>query len=152
MIAACNTILTAAGLCFFHVPNIALLSVIVFFCGFIPILGLFISSVPILLFGAQVGGLTLIFKLMLFIAAVHAVEAYILNPKITADVLHVHPILILVLLLIGERFFGIWGMVVGVPVGYYLISVLTKKDDSVSETQDETGQKSPASAPRPGKS
>jgi len=37
IIAVCNTILTAIGLWFFDVPNIALLSTIVCFCGFIPI-------------------------------------------------------------------------------------------------------------------
>ncbi|MCX6998322.1 MAG: AI-2E family transporter [Kiritimatiellaeota bacterium] len=132
IIATCNTILTAAGLWYFNVPNIALLSAIVFLCGFIPILGTFLSSIPILLFGIQHGGLDLMIKLVALIALVHAFEAYLLNPKITADVLHVHPLLILVLLLLGERFFGIWGMVVGVPIGYYVITVLTKKDDHLA--------------------
>ena len=132
IIATCNTILTAAGLWCFDVPNIALLSAIVFLCGFIPILGTFLSSIPILLFGIQHGGLDLMIKLVALIALVHAFEAYLLNPKITADVLHVHPLLILVLLLLGERFFGIWGMVVGVPIGYYVISVLIKKDEHLT--------------------
>ena len=68
-------------------------------------------------------------KLIALIAAVHAFEAYILNPKITGGVLHMHPLMVLVLLLIGERFFGIWGMVVGVPIGYYLVTVLTMPED-----------------------
>ena len=129
VIATCNTLLTAIGLFFLGVPNIALLSTIVFFCGFIPILGTFISSIPILLFGIQVGGLPMVFKIVAFVALIHAFEAYVLNPKITADILHIHPILVLVLLVIGERFFGIWGMVVGVPIGYYIISVLIENDD-----------------------
>lgn len=130
MIAAANTVLTALGLWFFNVPNIALLSSIVFVCGFIPILGTFISSVPILLFAIQAGGLALMGKLIVLIALVHAFEAYVLNPKITGGVLHMHPLMVLVLLLIGERFFGIWGMVVGVPIGYYLVTVLTMPDDA----------------------
>jgi len=131
VIASCNTLLTAAGLWFFGVPNIALLSTIVFFCGFIPILGTFLSSIPILLFGIQAGGLPLAFKLIVLIFAVHSVEAYVLNPRITANILHVHPLLVLVLLLLGERFFGIWGMVVGVPIGYYIISVLAGRDETM---------------------
>lgn len=131
IIASCNTLLTAAGIWFFEVPNIALIMTIVFLCGFIPILGTFISSIPIVIFGIQVGGFLLVVKLIILIAIVHAFEAYILNPKITGNVLHVHPILVLVLLLIGERFFGVWGMVAGVPIGYYIISVLTKKEENV---------------------
>ena len=132
IIALCNTVLTAIGMWYFDVPNIALLSVVVCFCGFIPILGTFLSSVPILLFGVQAGGLALLVKLIALIALVHAFEAYVLNPRITAGVLHVHPILVLVLLLIGERFFGIWGMVLGVPLGYYVIKVLTTKDEALA--------------------
>lgn len=131
IIAVCNTVLTATGLWLFDVPNIALLSTIVFFCGFIPILGTFLSSIPILLFGVQVGGLVLIFKLVVLITIVHAFEAYVLNPRITAKILRVHPILVLILILVGERFFGIWGMVVGVPIGYYVISVLTEQEEGL---------------------
>lgn len=139
IIAVWNTILTAGGLWFFDVPNIALLSTVVFFCGFIPILGTFLSSVPILLFGVQVGGLPLMLKLVALITAVHAFEAYVLNPKITANILHIHPILVLILLLLGERFFGIWGMVVGVPIGYYIISVIMEKDDDMPAESPEKG-------------
>lgn len=136
IIAACNTLLTVVGLWAFEVPNIALLSTIVFFCGFIPILGTFLSSIPIVIFGLQVGGLPLVLKLILFVMAIHAFEAYVLNPKITADVLHFHPILVLVILLVGERFFGIWGMVVGVPVGYYILKVITRRDDGLPSDAD----------------
>jgi len=139
IIAACNTALTAAGLWIFGVPNIALLSTVVFFCGFIPILGTFLSSVPILLFGVQVGGLPLMLKLLALIAVVHAFEAYVLNPKVTANILHVHPILVLILLLLGERFFGIWGMVVGVPIGYYIITIIIEKDDDLPSESPEKG-------------
>lgn len=132
IIATCNTLLTAAGIWFFNVPNIALIMTVVFLCGFIPILGTFLSSIPIMIFAIQTGGLILVFKLIVLIAVVHAFEAYVLNPKITGNVLHVHPILVLILLLVGERFFGIWGMVVGVPIGYYVISVLTRKDENLA--------------------
>ncbi|WP_051328001.1 AI-2E family transporter [Desulfatirhabdium butyrativorans] len=128
LIATCNTILTFVGIWFFQVPNIALITIIVFFCGFIPILGTFLSSIPIIIFGIQAGGMPLVMKLIALIIGVHTIEAYGLNPNITGNVLHVHPILVLILLLIGERFFGIWGMVVGVPVGYYIIRMLTRPE------------------------
>ncbi len=130
VIATCNTIFTAIGLWYFQVPNIALLSTIVFLCGFIPILGTFLSSIPIMIFGIQVGGLPLVLNLVIFVAAIHAFEAYVLNPKITGDILHMHPIVILILLLIGQRFFGIWGMIVGVPIGCYIITVLSTKEEN----------------------
>jgi predicted PurR-regulated permease PerM len=129
IIATVNTVLTAAGLWLFDVPNIALLSTIVFVCGFIPILGTILSSIPILLFAVQAGGLLLMTKLIVLVAAIHALEAYVLNPRITGGILRIHPLLVLVLLLLGERFGGVWGMVVGVPIGYYLIEVLTQPEE-----------------------
>lgn len=132
VIATCNTIFTAIGLWYFQVPNIALLSTIVFLCGFIPILGTFLSSIPILIFGIQVGGLPLVLNLIIFVAAIHAFEAYVLNPKITGDILHMHPLVILILLLVGQRFFGIWGMIVGVPIGCYIITVLSTKEENIN--------------------
>lgn len=140
-IAACNTVLTVAGLWFFGVPNLALLSTIVFLCGFIPVLGTFLSGIPILLFALQVGGMLLVLQLIVVIALVHAFEAYVLNPHITGNVLNVHPILVLVLLLVGERFFGLWGMILGVPIGYYIIRVLAERDESlppISESAPQT--------------
>jgi predicted PurR-regulated permease PerM len=137
IISAVNTILTAAGLFFFHVPNVAILSMLVFACGFIPILGTLISSVPILVIALQVGGFLLALKILVLLVVLHSFGIYILNPKITAGFFHVHPILILVLLLVGERFFGIWGMVIGVPVGYYVLSVLTRPEDAPADALPE---------------
>ena len=133
IIASCNTIITTTGAWFFHVPNIGLIMTIVFLCGFVPIFGTFLSAIPLLLFGLQVGGLSVVFKLMILVALVHAFEAYVLNPKITGNLLNIHPILVLILLLVGERFFGMWGMVVGVPIGYYIITVLIRKDEAPME-------------------
>lgn len=129
LIASANTVLTGVGLWYYDVPNLALLSSVVFLCGFIPIVGTFISSLPILLFTVQAGGVALAMKMVALLVVVHALEAYVLNPRITAGVLRAHPLLVLGLLLIGERFFGLWGLVVGVPIGYYVISVLTMKDE-----------------------
>ncbi|GEM_PF-625274 len=139
IIATCNTVLTAIGLWYFQVPNIALLSAIVFICGFIPILGTFMSSVPILLFGIKVGGIALAVKLIAFVALIHAFEAYVLNPRITGEALRTHPLLIIILLLIGERFMGIWGMVIGVPLGFYLITILTTRDEEHQAESDSKG-------------
>lgn len=161
IIATCNCVLTAIGLAWLGVPKVALLTAVVFICGFIPILGTFLSSIPILLIGLvdpHHGGLAMVAKLLLLILVVHAFEAYILNPRITGGVLRVHPLLVLVLLVMGERFFGVWGMVVGVPIGYYIISVLSKSEDSPEYLQSGKFPKvspgaagsAPPAAPAPG--
>ena len=57
-IAICNTVLTAACIWVMGLPNLLVLSTIVFFCSFIPVAGTFISSTPIALLALQGGGVS----------------------------------------------------------------------------------------------
>jgi predicted PurR-regulated permease PerM len=54
--------------------------------------------------------------------ATHFIESNILNPRIVGHVLHLHPVLVLVVLLVAEHFFGVWGLLLGMPVAVYVIS------------------------------
>lgn len=45
------------------------------------------------------------------------IEGNILSPKITGDSTNMHPIIIIILLLIGEKMGGFLGMVLAVPIG-----------------------------------
>jgi predicted PurR-regulated permease PerM len=54
------------------------------------------------------------------ILIVHAVEAYALNPMIYGHHMKMHPVAILVILLIGEHLFGIWGLLLGVPIAAFV--------------------------------
>lgn len=120
MIAFINTILTSIGLWGLNIHPIALLSTMVFFAGLIPVLGVFISSVPILLVAFNNGGLSLLLWALVMIIIVHIVEAYILNPNIFAAVLKINPVLTLIILYIGHSLFGLWGVLLGVPVSVYI--------------------------------
>ena len=59
MIACVNTFLTMIGLIILGIPSVALLSLIVFVCSFIPVLGVFISTAPMVLVALNTGGLML---------------------------------------------------------------------------------------------
>lgn len=119
-IAMVNTALTAIGLWLLQIQPIALLSLIVFFAGLIPVLGTFISSIPILLLAFNSQGWVLTLKAAGMITLVHALEAYILNPNILSAVLKINPVLTLIILYIGHSLFGIWGVLLGVPVSVYI--------------------------------
>lgn len=120
MIASLNTCLTALGLWGLGINHIALLCVIVFFCGLIPVLGVFISSAPILLLAFNSGGLKLVIGALTMIIIIHIIEAYILNPRIYSAVFKINPVLTLMILYIGHSMFGMWGMLLGIPVSVYI--------------------------------
>lgn len=48
---------------------------------------------------------------------IQQIEGNILSPKITGDSTNIHPLVILLLLLIGEKFGGFIGMVIAIPIG-----------------------------------
>ncbi|UJP05009.1 MAG: AI-2E family transporter [Nitrosomonas sp.] len=121
MIACVNTFLTLIGLMILGIPSIALLSLIVFVCSFIPVLGVFISTTPMVLVALNTGGLALAIAVIIMITVIHIIEAYGLNPLIYGKHLKLNPVLVLIILLVAYHTFGLWGMVLGVPVAYYFI-------------------------------
>ena len=54
-----------------------------------------------------------------FITVIHMIEAYILNPLIYGAHLRMNPVLVLGILTIGGKLFGVWGLVLGVPLCTY---------------------------------
>lgn len=121
MIALVNTLLTFIGLSLLGVPSLSVLSLIVFLCSFIPVLGVFISTIPIVLVAINSGGLNLAVLSVLMVIVVHAIEAYLLNPMIYGKHLKINPVIVLIILFIGHHAFGVWGMLLGVPVAHYFL-------------------------------
>jgi predicted PurR-regulated permease PerM len=119
-IAVVNALLTSIGFWILGIPSIALLATIVFFCSYIPVVGVMLSTVPAALFAFKTGGVPMVLWLVVMVLVVHAVEAYLLNPIIYGRHMKMHPVAILVILLIGEHVFGVWGLVLGVPIAAFV--------------------------------
>nr|HPQ96120.1 AI-2E family transporter [Thiolinea sp.] len=120
-IAGVNTLLTGLGLFLLGMQEqVAFLSVIVFLCSFIPVAGVFISSVPICLIAINTGGLNLALLCIGLIVVIHMVEGYALNPMIYGARLRINPVIVLIILTVGGKLFHFWGLVLGVPVCTYI--------------------------------
>lgn len=136
-IAIVNTALTALGMSWLELPNKALLSMIVFVCSFIPVAGVFISSVPICAAALTKGDVDTLFAAIAFITLIHIIEAYILNPRIYSARLRMNPVLVLAILVISHHLFGMWGLILGVPVVNYLlryvIDIKARRGDEMSQ-------------------
>jgi predicted PurR-regulated permease PerM len=120
MIAVVNSILTAICVVLLGMGSVlAFLTVIVFLCSFIPVLGVFISSVPICLIALQTSGLTTMILAIVMIIVIHLIESYVLNPRIYGSYMRINPVIVLLILTIGAKLFHIWGLILGVPVCTY---------------------------------
>jgi len=124
MIAIVNTILTGLGIYLLQLPNRALLTGIVFVCSFVPVLGVIISTIPIGIVALAKGGPGMLLVVIVLIIAIHVIETYLLNPNIYGVHMRMHPLMVLIVLLVSEHFFGLWGLILGVPVSVYLLEVV----------------------------
>jgi predicted PurR-regulated permease PerM len=120
LIALVNTVLTAAGIWLMGLDNILVLSAIVFFCSFIPVAGTFISTTPIALVALQSDGVSALVLVIVLICVIHAIETYVLNPQIYGHHMHMNPVLVLIVLTIGGQLFGVWGLLLGIPIVNYV--------------------------------
>lgn len=120
-IASINALLTAFGITLLGLSSqVAFLAVIVFFCGFFPVIGVFISSVPICLVALQSQGLSTMLLAIVLIIVIHLIEGYILNPRIYGSYMRINSVIILIILTLGGKLFGFWGLLLGVPVCTYV--------------------------------
>lgn len=122
MIATVNTTLTAGGMFLLGIPPSAIgfLSIIVFVCSFVPIVGVWASTLPICVVALQTGGPGAAVGVVLMVVVVHVIEAYVLNPRIYGAHMKVHPVVVLMVLYIGEQALGLWGLILGVPLATYV--------------------------------
>ena len=132
IISAINTLLTAICLYFLKVKAISLLSTIVFMCGLIPVLGMWISSVPIILMAINSGGIELGLWALLMIIVIHMLEAYVLNPRIVSSVMHINPVMTLIILYIAHSMIGLWGMLLGIPCAVYIYRKISMPEKPIT--------------------
>ncbi|MFN0204819.1 MAG: AI-2E family transporter [Planctomycetota bacterium] len=118
VISTINVILTIAGLWILGVPSLVLLTVILFFCGLVPVLGALVPLLPIALIAFAEGGLSLLIKCLIFIAVERIFVGYVVEPRIFGKRFHMNSVFILVILLIGYQLAGLWGVILGLPVAH----------------------------------
>lgn len=121
VVAVVNALLSTIVFILLGLPSIALLAMIVFVCSYIPILGMIISTIPAAFLAFKIGGVGHVAWLIIAILVIHAIEAYMLNPFIYGRHLRLHPIAVLVILLVAEHLFGVWGLLLGVPIAAFVI-------------------------------
>jgi len=129
IIAVVNTAMTLSAMTLLDIPHRTFLSSIVFLCSFIPVVGVVISSIPMVVVAIQLpSGVFISLQIIGCVLLIHFIESTLLNPKIMGDMLKLHPLLVLVILLVGEHFFGVWGLLLGVPVSVYIFRFVILKE------------------------
>ena len=115
LICLINGILSGIGFSIFIPEYAIILAIVAGVFSLIPIFGTIISSIPAILIGLSVGFTTGL-GVLAWILGIHFIEANILNPKVIGSQAHIHPVLVILVLVAGESLFGIKGALLAVPV------------------------------------
>ena len=126
-IALCNTALTTICLMFMHMPQILALALMVFVFSLVPVAGVIISLIPLSMVGYSVGGIRDVIYIIIMIIAIHALESYVLNPKFMSSRTELPIFYTFVVLMVSEKLFGTWGLIVGVPIFTFLLDIMGVK-------------------------
>jgi predicted PurR-regulated permease PerM len=132
IIAVVNCTLTTISLWLLDFPQLGGLSIMIFILGLIPVAGVIISLIPLVIIAYSIGGMMKVLYVGIAIMIIHGVEAYILNPNLMSSKTNLPVFYTFIVLIFSEHFFGIWGLIIGIPVFVFLLDVLevteTKKD------------------------
>lgn len=120
LICLVNGVLTYIGLAIFGIKYSLILAAVAAIMSLVPIFGSILSTVPIVLAALVSGeeGIDIaraVFS-VLWVVAIHFVEANFLNPKIIGSAAKIHPVLVIFALILGEHSYGLVGALLAVPV------------------------------------
>jgi predicted PurR-regulated permease PerM len=110
----------------------------------IPVIGPIISGIVIVLVGLSRSPMLGLYFLIIF-TALQFVESKIIMPKLIGDRISLHPVLVILALLIGAEFFGLFGMLIAAPAAaiirillrYYIVRPNhAKRIDSHTKASD----------------
>jgi len=102
----------------FGVPSSLLLGVAVAFCNLIPYFGTLAVSAGgtlyLMLIGVPVSQAILV---VVAVGVAHLLDNLFIAPLVLGSVVKIHPLIVLLLLVLGEKLLGVLGLVVAVPTG-----------------------------------
>lgn len=123
-IALINSILSMILLLILGFPEIAGLGIMIFLLGLIPVAGVIISLVPLSIIAFNIGGISKVIAVFIMVVVIHTIEAYILNPKLMSNKTELPVCFVFIILLVGEHYLGVWGLLIGVPIFIFLMNAL----------------------------
>ncbi|TVP72536.1 MAG: AI-2E family transporter [Nitriliruptor sp.] len=123
LVALIDAVGIGIGLLILDVPLVLPLSVLVFFGGFVPVIGAFVTGLLAVLVALADQGLQTAVIMALIVLAVQQIESNLLQPTIMKRAVSLHPVVILGVLTAGAVLIGIVGAFLAVPVTAVLAAV-----------------------------
>lgn len=97
-------------------PYAALLGVLAFGGELIPMVGLTFATIPALFIAWTHGGVTLLGIVAVIYFIISQLENHVLYPRVMNKMVGVPSVIVIISLVIGAKFAGIWGVILSVPL------------------------------------
>lgn len=131
LVSAVDALFIGIGLLIMGVPLAPALAVLVFFGGFIPIVGAFTVGALAILVALVSNGPGVALAVLILIIVVQQVEGNFLQPFLQGKSMRLHAGIILLAVAAGGTIFGIIGAFLAVPVAASVVVVLRYIDEQV---------------------
>lgn len=126
-----NAILSMIMLYVLDFPQVLGLGAMIFVLGLVPVAGVVISLLPLSIIAFTIGGFRMIIYVLILIAILHALESYILNPKLMSKKTKLPVFYTFVILIVSEHILGIWGLIIGIPIFIFILDVLEVQNPDI---------------------
>ncbi|MFL0195406.1 AI-2E family transporter [Clostridium sp. WILCCON 0269] len=119
--------LSAIGLVILGFPQVLGLGLMIFVLVQIPVVGIMIALAPLSLIAFQIGGFVKIFQVLMMVVILHLIENYVLIPKLMSDSTKIPKFLVFVVLILSEKYMGLWGLLLGIPLFMFVLDIFNIK-------------------------
>lgn len=134
LIAFINTILMMIGLSILGVPSVLVMGLMIFILGLIPIAGVIISLLPLSVMAFAALGWVGMIEVWILIAVIHMFESYFLHPRLMASRTELPVFFTFATIIVMEHLLGAWGLIIGVPIVAFILSVLGVQDANITRS------------------
>jgi predicted PurR-regulated permease PerM len=116
-------ILVYLGLTIMGVKYALLLAILTAICELIPY-GIFVATIPAMIFSYLGGGITMSVITGVLYLVLHQFENYLIYPLIVKNIIGISPLTVILAVLIGGHLAGFWGVVLAIPCAVFLLEFM----------------------------
>jgi predicted PurR-regulated permease PerM len=139
-----NAVIIMIGMLLIGVPEVAAIGVVNFVGGYIPYLGGFVGGAFAVLIGISEGGIGLGLVALAIVLFVQFALENVLEPRIVGEFIDMHPLVVLIVTILGGTFGGFVGLVLAVPIATAVIETvrILKRRGYFDDEPEDHGQPS----------
>lgn len=109
-------LLATVGLWAVHLQFWLVLGIFVGLANVIPMLGSWIGGIPVAMVSLATRPPSYLIVVLAVIVLAHTIDGYLLSPIVLRETVNLHPVVVLLVVLVGAEVLGFWGILASIPI------------------------------------